>query len=85
MTQGKGSGLRDFWGSDSAKTAKFMQGMQPLEAGIPEGENEYNQKAEAVHTPVVIRGRFSTCYPIGQKQAGSGFEPVFHSFHTPYY
>lgn len=61
-----------------------MQDMHRREAGILRAETEYNQKALLVHTPVDFPGWFSTPYPVRQRQAETGFELVFHSFHTPY-
>lgn len=62
-----------------------MQDMHALEAGIQQGGNEYIQKDKAVHTPVAVRERLSTCYPARQSQAPTGLEALFHSFHIPYY
>ena len=62
-----------------------MQDMQREKAGIRRGGNEYNQKGEFVHMAVGFGSAFSTPYPMRQKQAATGFDPLFHSFHTPYY
>ncbi len=71
-----------FWGSRRPKPAKFMQGMHPLEAGIPGRETEYNQKAGTVHMPVVIRAVFPHLIPLAKSRQEAGLTH-FSTVSTP--
>lgn len=74
-------------GADEAKLgreAKFMQGMQAGEAGIPMRQLEYKPKSFFIHRPVDKKGLLSTCYPSAKTRLLTGVEALFHSFHMPY-